>query len=298
MAKRDEKESTTESCITSKFADIGDTDLGPEPLSELIDRSRAGKTSLMRAVKSSGIIRAAAFPYTAQLPEFVMECARSYHPSSRSVRDATGKTIIRLDAQFINYCLKISARKVVTSISIQDAGSRINGEANAHTFRTWMYAFIRTIEINKADSIINWSEIISDNIGEQLRNVKRTFSFKMTSYLVYAAASQGIFSKLDRCGVLSKDPIFECYPQLTVPACKKDFKVVNDGFFYEFICRLDRDLKANRVSKEAWEVVSRIGSLFIQFADFTYLRVTGFSGEPVKLPRYPNDRLITMELSR
>ncbi|KAH9304114.1 hypothetical protein KI387_008518, partial [Taxus chinensis] len=31
---------------------------------------------------------------------------------------------------------------------------------------------------------------------------------------------------------------------------------------------------------------------------FIYLRVTGFSGEPVKLPRYPNDRLITMELSR
>ncbi|KAH9301899.1 hypothetical protein KI387_013482, partial [Taxus chinensis] len=102
---------------------IGDTDLGPEPLADLIDRSRAGKTSLMRAVKSSGIIRAAAFPCTAQLPEFVMECARSYHPSSRSVRDASGKTIIRLDAEFINYCLKIPVRKVVTSISIQDADS-------------------------------------------------------------------------------------------------------------------------------------------------------------------------------
>ncbi|KAH9310690.1 hypothetical protein KI387_025725, partial [Taxus chinensis] len=271
--------------------------------------------------KSSGIIRAATFPYTAQLPEFVMECARSYHPSSRSVRDATGKTIIRLDAEFMNYCLKILARKVVTSISIQDAGSRwekhrvdcvnimnsrymkkprspskfprtllrsnlvqevddiakllcrINGEANAHTFRTWMYAFIRTIEVNKVDSIINWSKIISDNIGEQHWNVKRTFSFKMTSYLVYVAASQGIFSKLDRCGIFSKDPIFECYPQLTIPACKKNFKVVNDGFFYEFICRLDRDLKANRVSKEAWEAVSKIGSLFIQFADFTEYEV-------------------------
>ncbi|KAH9308309.1 hypothetical protein KI387_036220, partial [Taxus chinensis] len=208
MAKGDEKESTMESCIASKLADIGDTDLGPEPLADLIDRSRAGKTSLMRAVKSSGIIRAAAFPCTAQLPEFMMECARSYHPSSRSVRDASGKTIIRLDAEFINYCLKIPVRKVVTSISIQDADS--------------------------------------SNIGEQLRNVKRTFSFKMTSYLVYAAASQGVFSKLDRCGVLSKDPIFECYPQLTAPTDEKDFKVINDDFFYDFICRLDKDLKANR----------------------------------------------------
>ncbi|KAH9324077.1 hypothetical protein KI387_004255, partial [Taxus chinensis] len=266
MAKGDEKESTMDSCIASKLSDIGDTDLGPEPLSDLIDRSRAGKTSLMRAVKSSGIIRAAAFPCTAQLPEFVMECTRSYHPSSRSVRDVAGKTIIRLDAEFFDYCLKIPVRQVVTSISIQDADSRwekhradcvsimnsrfmkkprspsrfprtlpqsnlvqeaddivkllcrLNGEANAYTFRTWMYAFIRTIEINKVDSIISWSEIISSNIGEQLRNVKRTFSFKMTSYLVYAAASQGVFSKLDRCGILSKDPIFECYPQLTAPA--------------------------------------------------------------------------------
>ncbi|KAH9318748.1 hypothetical protein KI387_020517, partial [Taxus chinensis] len=31
---------------------------------------------------------------------------------------------------------------------------------------------------------------------------------------------------------------------------------------------------------------------------FTYLRVTGFSGEPIKMLRYPNDRLIAMELNR
>ncbi|KAH9320351.1 hypothetical protein KI387_043947 [Taxus chinensis] len=120
----------------------------------------------------------------------------------------------------------------------------------------------------------------------------------MTSYLVYATASQGVFSKLDRCGVLSKDAISECYPQLTVPTCEKDFKVVNDEIFYDFICRLEKDLKANRVSKEAWGAVSKVGSLLIQFADFTYLRVISFSGEPVTFPRYPNDRLITMELSR
>ncbi|KAH9302172.1 hypothetical protein KI387_013755, partial [Taxus chinensis] len=111
MAKRDEKESTMESCIASKLADVGDTDLGPEPLFDLIDRSRAGKTSLMRAVKSRGIIRAAAFPCTTQLLEFVMECARSYHPSSRSVRDALVKTIIRLDVEFINYCFEDSSAK-------------------------------------------------------------------------------------------------------------------------------------------------------------------------------------------
>ncbi|KAH9306154.1 hypothetical protein KI387_010558, partial [Taxus chinensis] len=61
---------------------------------------------------------------------------------------------------------------------------------------------------------------------------------------------------------------------------------------------LDMDLKDNMVSNEAWEVVSRIDSIFIQFAYFTYLRVIRFSREPVKLPKYPNDRLITMELSR
>ncbi|KAH9287623.1 hypothetical protein KI387_031740, partial [Taxus chinensis] len=58
--------------------------------------------------------------------------------------------------------------------------------------------------------------------------------------------SQGVFSKLDKCGVLSKDPIFECYPQLTVPACEKNFKVINDDFFYDFICKLDKELKTHR----------------------------------------------------
>lgn len=53
MAKGDEKESTVDSCIASKFVDIGDTDLGSEPLVKLIDRSRAGKTSLMRAGETS-----------------------------------------------------------------------------------------------------------------------------------------------------------------------------------------------------------------------------------------------------
>ncbi|KAH9316981.1 hypothetical protein KI387_018750, partial [Taxus chinensis] len=64
MIKRDEREGSTKPCIASRFVDIGDTNLGPEPLSELIGRFKAGKTSLMRAVKSSGIIRASTFPVT------------------------------------------------------------------------------------------------------------------------------------------------------------------------------------------------------------------------------------------
>ncbi|KAH9314842.1 hypothetical protein KI387_023469, partial [Taxus chinensis] len=75
MTKQDERENSVESCITSRFSDIGDTDLGPEPLSEMIDRSRVGKTFLMWVVKSNGIIRASTFPVTTQLPEFIMECA-------------------------------------------------------------------------------------------------------------------------------------------------------------------------------------------------------------------------------
>ncbi|KAH9315758.1 hypothetical protein KI387_024385, partial [Taxus chinensis] len=53
MVKKDEKESTTESCITSKFTDTGDTDLGSKPLTKLIDKSRAGKNSLMRVGETS-----------------------------------------------------------------------------------------------------------------------------------------------------------------------------------------------------------------------------------------------------
>ncbi|KAH9325299.1 hypothetical protein KI387_005477, partial [Taxus chinensis] len=72
MMKRDDREGSTESCIASRFTDINDTDMGPKPISEIINRSRAGKTFLMRAMKSSGIIPTSTFPVTAQLPEFVM----------------------------------------------------------------------------------------------------------------------------------------------------------------------------------------------------------------------------------
>ncbi|KAH9327605.1 hypothetical protein KI387_007783, partial [Taxus chinensis] len=34
------------------------------------------------------------------------------------------------------------------------------------------------------------------------------------------------------------------------------------------------------------------------FAAFTYLRVTNFLGEPVKLPGYPSDKLVIVELCR
>ncbi|KAH9311870.1 hypothetical protein KI387_026905, partial [Taxus chinensis] len=137
---------------------------------------------------------------------------------------------------------------------------------NTHNFRSWMYAFVRTIEINRADSIINWAKIISDSIGEQLWSVRRTYSFKMTSYLVYAVASQGIFSKLDRRSGLVKDPIFDCYPQLTVPECHKDYKAVNNGFFYEFICKLNSDLKTSMVSK-------KLGKLYLNMATFSSILV-------------------------
>ncbi|KAH9315936.1 hypothetical protein KI387_024563, partial [Taxus chinensis] len=81
MAKKDEKESTTELCITSKFVATEDTDLGSKPLAELIDRSKQKRLhSCMQQklhscaqIKSSGIIRVEVFPSTVQLPEFVMQ---------------------------------------------------------------------------------------------------------------------------------------------------------------------------------------------------------------------------------
>ncbi|KAH9310211.1 hypothetical protein KI387_038122 [Taxus chinensis] len=205
MMKRDEREGSTGSCIASRFADINDTDTCPEPISNLIDRSGAGRTSLMREIKSNGIIQASAFPVIAQMPEFVMECARSYHHLSRTIWDATGKTLIILDAKFINYFLNIPTRPMVIAINMLDGDNiwekyivdcvgimnsrymknnrspsklprtlprsnlvqevdditkflcKLNGEANTHNFRSWMHAFVRTIEINRADSIINWA---------------------------------------------------------------------------------------------------------------------------------------------
>lgn len=53
-----------------------------------------------------------------------------------------------------------------------------------------------------------------------------------------------------------------------------------------------------RLSQEAKELVKRYGSWFIWFPKFTYIRVQGFSSSPYRLPRFPIDKMILLEVTR
>lgn len=53
-----------------------------------------------------------------------------------------------------------------------------------------------------------------------------------------------------------------------------------------------------RVSHSAWEFLKQYVFLFLQFLKFTYIHTQGFTERPNKLPWYPNDQIILLELSQ
>lgn len=55
---------------------------------------------------------------------------------------------------------------------------------------------------------------------------------------------------------------------------------------------------ARRLSLEVEAKVKKYGSWFIQFPQFIYIRVAGSTICPKRLPRYPPDKIVLMELAR
>lgn len=65
--------------------------------------------------------------------------------------------------------------------------------------------------IRKGNDKIDWGEKIRDAIYEQLKEVRTTLKFYMTSYLVYVAASMRQFSGLSTKGDRRKTAIWDYY---------------------------------------------------------------------------------------
>lgn len=60
---------------------------------------------------------------------------------------------------------------------------------------------------------------------------------------------------------------------------------------------LQRDVSL-RLTLEAMHLINTYGSHFIQFQRFSYIRVGGFDGYPLKLPRYAKDRFVLIDIYR
>lgn len=76
-----------------------------------------------------------------------------------------------------------------------------------------------------------------------------------------------------------------------------DFFLVNDAFLMESMRKLDGNLEMC-FSPKSMNLVSEFGSFYIQFDRFSYLRIGCFEKAPLKLPRYPEDLLVFLEVCR
>ena len=92
-------------------------------------------------------------------------------------------------------------------------------------------------------------------------------------------------------------PIYQYYRDLQEDTVRKEFKKINDVFLGKLVFEL-QGRENDRMSEEAMQVVKINGCYYIQFPRFTYIRVGGFFGEPLKLPRYFSDSIVLSEMCR
>ena len=122
----------------------------------------------------------------------------------------------------------------------------------------------------------------------------------MGSYLFYLIARLYEYPGLRTLGEIGSGPgqclMHKCYPQLHLHNTK-DFKMFYDAFAMKMV-RVLQGTPARRLSQEVEAKVKKYMSWFIQFPQFTYIRVAGSTVCPKRLPRYPSDKVVLMELAR
>lgn len=141
---------------------------------------------------------------------------------------------------------------------------------------------------------------MSDNLDSQLRNLEADRTFCMSSYLFYSLARTYRYRGLTCRGEVGNKenqfPVYDCYPQLHMEE-KFHFKGVNDTFFMHITRTLQGGLH-QRLSQESMDFISRFKYWYIQYPKFTYIRIQGFSRSPYKLPTYPTNRVVLLEVVR
>lgn len=110
--------------------------------------------------------------------------------------------------------------------------------------------------------VINWAKVISDNLNFQLRNMVKTKTFNMTSYLVYLLVGFVVYKGLICKGEVENWPgqykVYECYPQLHMHEIE-DYRRMNDAFT-TYIARLPQGRIHKWLSKEATQHIEKYGS--------------------------------------
>ena len=92
-------------------------------------------------------------------------------------------------------------------------------------------------------------------------------------------------------------PIYQYYSDLQEVALCKEFRRVDDVFLGKLVFELQGH-ENGRHSEEAMQAIQVYGYFYIQFPKFTYIKMGGYLGEPLKLPRYCLDPIVLSKMCR
>ena len=72
---------------------------------------------------------------------------------------------------------------------------------------------------------------------------------------------------------------------------------MTDSLLFVFIFHIEGDY-VKILSIEVASRISQLGAYYIQFDTFTYIKISGSTIYPKKLPKYPSDKLILLGIGR
>lgn len=125
--------------------------------------------------------------------------------------------------------------KVTWSMLMEDIANmviflnRVTRNEDSNDLEGWMFLFINII--CEGIQFINWAEIISDNLCDQLLKLKDNHNFYMTSYLFYAIAGMKKWPGLNVEGIYDDmTQIYNYHPQMQLEESYHHFRRINDAF--------------------------------------------------------------------
>ena len=111
-------------------------------------------------------------------------------------------------------------------------------------------------------------------------------------------ASLQLWPSLPRIEIFPDDvKYYEFYPCLQLKNSYTEYVKVN----VTFTMRIYKELQGcseRRFSPEVMVAISQFGNYFIKFSTFSYLQLATFDGFPLKIPRYPSDMIMLIEIMK
>jgi len=264
LMRSDLKRAWPETRITSKWQNLGDTNLGKINMEEVRQNfHKPNPLDLIRRMLKNGIVQAACFPPTMLCPELMLECAKHYNHEKRCIMTREGKVLAYLRKEAIAKAFDIPSYKTTifcdkeSALQLYLAGpekcmevinnnwlvqpmphvskvpkklhksdfhqeinymvvflNRIMGCPQSANFEPWMFFYIE--EIISGKRMIDWAEMISSNIDDQLKGLQETKTFYMSSYVIYMLTRNERYLGLNCKGRVGNGEgqfkVYDCYP--------------------------------------------------------------------------------------